>query len=149
MPPHRDWSCRPLSLVLGLLVAISANGLAAVGLFDPAEDALTAQRAKLLETRPTGQTVIVEIDARSLAALRSWPWPRRYHAEVVNRLHRAGASIIAFDVDFSARSDSGDEQSLRLQSARRSTSCFRSSQKSSAVSDDAQMLAQPARRGLR
>ena len=141
MPPHRDWSRRPLSLVLGLLVAISAIGLAAVGLFDPAEDALTAQRAKLLERAPTGQTIIVEMDARSLAELRSWPWPRRYHAEVVNRLHQAGASIIAFDVDFSARSDSGDEE---LAAAIRKAGhvvlpIF--SQKSSAVSDDAQMLA--------
>lgn len=141
MVPHRDWSRRPLSLVLGLLVAISAIGLSALGLFDPAEDTLTAQRAKLLERVPTGQTVIVEMDARSLAELRSWPWPRRYHAEVVNRLHQSGASIIAFDVDFSARSDSGDAE---LAAAIRKAGhvvlpIF--AQKSSAISGDAQMLA--------
>jgi diguanylate cyclase len=55
----------------------------------------------------------VEIDARSLAALRSWPWPRRYHAELVRRLHRSGASVIAFDVDFSARSGSDDQELAR------------------------------------
>ncbi|HEV2044868.1 MAG TPA: CHASE2 domain-containing protein, partial [Sphingomicrobium sp.] len=93
---------------MAVLVALSACLLSIGGIFDPAEDALTAWRAHTLTREPTGETVIVEIDARSLAELRSWPWPRRYHAEAVRKLHRSGASIIAFDVDFSARSDSGD-----------------------------------------
>ena len=109
MPPHRDWSRRPLSLLLALLVTMSAVVLAAAGVFRPVEDALTAKRAQFLSREATGQTAIVEIDARSLAELRSWPWPRSYHAQVVRQLHRSGASIIAFDVDFSARSEGGDE----------------------------------------
>ncbi|NUS99518.1 MAG: EAL domain-containing protein [Sphingomonas sp.] len=84
------------------------TGLSSADLFVPIEDALNAKRSELLERKPTGETVIVEMDARSLVELRSWPWPRRYHAEVVNQLHRSGASIIAFDVDFSARSGTGD-----------------------------------------
>ena len=108
---HRpDWSRRPLRFLAAALVAFSACVLATAGAFDPVEDVLTAKRAELLDRHPTGQVVIVEIDARSLAQLRSWPWPRKYHAEVVRRLHRADASLIAFDVDFSARSDSGDAQ---------------------------------------
>ena len=110
MPLHRDWSRRPLSLLLALLVAMSAALLAVGGVFDPVEDALTTQRAELLTRSSTGQVAIVEIDARSLAELRSWPWPRRYHADVVRRLHKSGASVIAFDVDFSAQSSDGDEQ---------------------------------------
>mgnify|MGYP003574948672 FL=1 len=93
-----------------LMVAMLACLLAAGGLFRPAEDGLTTWRAKALTRQPTGQTVIVEIDARSLAELKSWPWPRQYHARLVNELHRAGAALIAFDVDFSARSGSGDEE---------------------------------------
>ena len=110
MITDRDWSRRPLSYLLALLVAMSAALLFAVGSFDPIEDGLTAKRAEMLSRQPTGQTAIVEIDARSLAELRSWPWPRRYHAELVRKLHKAGASIVAFDVDFSARSDSGDPE---------------------------------------
>jgi len=110
MPPHRDWSRRPLSLVLAVLVATSAVFLAASGVFRPVEDALTTKRAEFLSRPASGNTAIVEIDARSLAELRSWPWPRRYHAEVVRELHGSGASIIAFDVDFSARSEGGDEE---------------------------------------
>lgn len=92
------------------LVALSACLLSTWGLFDPAEDALTSWRAKSLASQPTGETVIVEIDARSIAELKSWPWPRRYHADIVRKLHDSDASIIAFDVDFSARSDSGDAE---------------------------------------
>lgn len=101
---------RPFGLVLALLVALSACLLSTAGLFDPVEDALTAWRAKALTRQPTSETVIVEIDARSLAELESWPWPRHYHAQLVSQLHRSGASIIAFDVDFSARSGSGDKE---------------------------------------
>jgi EAL domain-containing protein (putative c-di-GMP-specific phosphodiesterase class I)/CHASE2 domain-containing sensor protein len=96
--------------LLALLVAVSASLLFAGGLFDPIEDGLTAKRAEMLSRQPTGQTAIIEIDARSLAELRSWPWPRSYHAKVVRQLHQSGASIIAFDVDFSARSESGDQE---------------------------------------
>jgi EAL domain-containing protein (putative c-di-GMP-specific phosphodiesterase class I)/CHASE2 domain-containing sensor protein len=107
MTPHRDWS-RRFSLALAMLVALSAALLSGAGLFGPIEDALTAERAELLSRPPTGEVAIVEVDARSLAQLRTWPWPRSYHARAVRELTRAGASVIAFDIDFSARSDSGD-----------------------------------------
>jgi EAL domain-containing protein (putative c-di-GMP-specific phosphodiesterase class I)/CHASE2 domain-containing sensor protein/GGDEF domain-containing protein len=110
MPSTRDWSSRRSSLGLALLVALSAGVFSAAGLFDPVEDALTTQRAEALTRAPTEEIAIVELDARSLAELRSWPWPRTYHAQVVRELHQAGASIIAFDIDFSARSGSGDEE---------------------------------------
>lgn len=100
----------PSGFVLALLVALSACLLAVSGLFGPVEDALTSWRAQSLTRQPTGQTVIVEIDARSVAELKSWPWPRQYHASLVRQLHNSGASIIAFDVDFSAQSGSGDKE---------------------------------------
>ena len=110
MSSRRDWSAKPLNYALALLVAATAVVFSSAGLFDPVEDALTSSRAGILNRPSTGEVAIVEIDAKSLAELRSWPWPRRYHAEVVRKLHGAGASIIAFDVDFSARSQSGDEE---------------------------------------
>ncbi len=110
MSSRRDWSAKPLNYALALLVAATAVVFSSAGLFDPVEDALTSSRAGILNRPSTGEVAIVEIDAKSLAELRSWPWPRRYHAEVVRKLHGAGASIIAFDVDFSARSHSGDEE---------------------------------------
>jgi EAL domain-containing protein (putative c-di-GMP-specific phosphodiesterase class I)/CHASE2 domain-containing sensor protein len=108
MTPQR-YRNRRLSLALAVLVALSAALLSGAGLFGPVEDALTAERAELLSRRPTGDVAVVEVDARSLAQLKTWPWPRRYHAQVVRELTKAGATLVAFDIDFSARSDGGDE----------------------------------------
>jgi len=44
--------------------------------------------------------VIVEIDNASVAALGRWPWPRSLHAEVVDRLAKAGAAAVVYDVLF-------------------------------------------------
>ena len=96
-------------LISVLLVIIATSALLVAGAFEPVENQLTELRAQWLDRAPTGQVAIVEIDARSLAELSNWPWSRRYHADVVNRLHSAGAEIIAFDVDFSSPSEpSGD-----------------------------------------
>ena len=44
--------------------------------------------------------VIVDIDEQSLRKIGQWPWPRTRVAELVTRLTRAGALVIAFDVVF-------------------------------------------------
>ncbi|WP_325166442.1 CHASE2 domain-containing protein [Thermohalobaculum xanthum] len=43
---------------------------------------------------------IVDIDERSLEKLGQWPWPRDQLAELVDRLHAAGAAAVAFDFLF-------------------------------------------------
>ncbi|HEX8168103.1 MAG TPA: adenylate/guanylate cyclase domain-containing protein [Beijerinckiaceae bacterium] len=45
--------------------------------------------------------VIVDIDEDSLRSLGQWPWPRTVVADIVDRVTRAGAAAIAFDVVFS------------------------------------------------
>ncbi|WP_428524056.1 CHASE2 domain-containing protein [Pseudorhodoplanes sp.] len=42
--------------------------------------------------------VIVDIDEASLRALGQWPWPRTLIAELVARLQKAGAVVVAFDI---------------------------------------------------
>ena len=87
-------------------------GLFSAGLLEPVENRLTEIRARLLDRVPTGQVAIVEIDAKSIAARDNWPWPRRYHADLIDRLSAAGVSMIAFDVDFSAKSNPADDLAL-------------------------------------
>jgi CHASE2 domain-containing sensor protein/tRNA A-37 threonylcarbamoyl transferase component Bud32 len=48
---------------------------------------------------PKGVT-IVAIDDRSVAQIGRWPWPRTKIAELINRLSKSGAKIIAFDIVF-------------------------------------------------
>jgi EAL domain-containing protein (putative c-di-GMP-specific phosphodiesterase class I)/CHASE2 domain-containing sensor protein len=60
----------------------------------------------------SGTVQIVEIDARSLAAIDKWPWPRGVHAAAIDRLRKAQARSIAFDVDFSAVSTPAQDARL-------------------------------------
>jgi adenylate cyclase len=43
---------------------------------------------------------VVDIDDPSLKRIGQWPWPRTVIAQLVDRLREAGASVIAFDIDF-------------------------------------------------
>ena len=79
--------------------------LYATGALESVDHRLAEARAQILDRPPTGDIAIVEIDARSLAELRTWPWSRRYHAALVDNLHDRGAALIAFDVDFSSLSE--------------------------------------------
>ena len=45
--------------------------------------------------------LIVDIDEPSLKQVGQWPWPRTIMAQLVDKLHKAGAAVIAFDVLFS------------------------------------------------
>lgn len=47
------------------------------------------------------QILIVEIDEQSLSLLGDWPWPRSYHAQMINLLTQADAGVIAYNVVFS------------------------------------------------
>jgi signal transduction histidine kinase len=66
-----------------------------------------------IDKRPvSGDVVIVEIDAKSLEEIGVWPWPRRLHGEVLDRLTAAGAGQVAFDIDFSQASDPENDAAL-------------------------------------
>lgn len=59
--------------------------------------------------------VVVGLDERSLTELRtSYPLPRRLHAHVIDRLHAAGASTIAYDVQFTTPGPRGAERDDEL-----------------------------------
>ena len=54
---------------------------------------------------------VVGIDEASFSELGlQWPWPRRLHAELIDRLAAAGAAIIVFDIVFSEPSNKEDDK---------------------------------------
>lgn len=79
--------------------------LYAVGAIAPIDNALMDARFRLVKRAPSDSLVLVEIDPRSLRAETRWPWPRDRYAAATANLQDAGAALIAFDVDFSSRSD--------------------------------------------
>lgn len=94
------------------LAAIAVMGAAFLGLAAPFDQAMAGARFKLLSREPSDRVTVVEIDPRSLAAAPQWPWARSRFARAINNLHAAGATLVAFDVDFSAASSEDQDRSL-------------------------------------
>lgn len=100
----------PASLALyGVLIAV------VLGWLQPFELRLLDLRAALTQHSIKSDVVLVEIDARSLQRLHSWPWPRHYHAQILEDLRAAGVKDVLYDVDFSSRST--PEEDARLAGA--------------------------------
>lgn len=53
----------------------------------------------------SGEVVVIAIDDASFSALNTtWPFPREYHAKLIENLSLAGAKLIVFDVEFTENS---------------------------------------------
>lgn len=84
--------------------------------------------------KPPRNLVVLAIDARTFQDLQQrWPFTRDYHAKVINRLHKDGAKLILFDVQFTEPQDTGnpakdaqDDNSLIL-ACRNAGNCVMSS----------------------
>ena len=81
---------------IGCLVAV----IYLAGALDFVERHLHDLRSGILSRDASGQVVLVTIDRQSLQRLPGWPWPREYHAAVIERLTDAGAARIAVAIDF-------------------------------------------------
>jgi len=74
---------------------------------DAAENSIfdTVIQWRPIEPRPSGKTVVVEIDECSIdwtrrQGLGGWPWPRSVHADLLDALDRAGVRAVGIDVMF-------------------------------------------------
>lgn len=59
---------------------------------------------------PSSEIVIVSFDEDSLKVYGQWPWDRKYHAQMVDRLTAAGAKSIVFDVTFPEPDKNGSDE---------------------------------------
>ena len=96
-----------IALIVALVAAITASGA-----LRPVEDALASQRFALIQRPASQDLVLVEIDAKSLKVADVWPWKRDRYAQALGHLHAAGANLVGFDVDFSAKSTSEMDSTL-------------------------------------
>jgi diguanylate cyclase (GGDEF)-like protein/PAS domain S-box-containing protein len=83
--------------------------LRAAGQLAPFEHSVADARSRLLQRQVPSDIVLVGIDARSLADLRQWPWPRRYHARLLETIAAAEPRRVFVDVDFSAHTNAEDD----------------------------------------
>ena len=91
-------------LAAGALVLLTVSGALLLWLVEPLpmQSLRLAQFDQFQRWHPRPYTPaavrVVDIDEASLKAYGQWPWPRTRIAELVQRLHEAGAAVIAFDV---------------------------------------------------
>jgi diguanylate cyclase len=82
------------------------------GLGEPVENALRMLRNNARGHKASGDITLVTIDDHALQQIGRWPWPRRYHAELIDKLTQAGAKRIFLDVVFETQSDPIDDNLL-------------------------------------
>lgn len=97
-----DSLMRQAALVVFAAAALAGIAAALTGFATPLDHRLDETRNGVARKPVSGETVIVEIDARSLEELQAWPWPRSFHGRLTDRLVAAGARQIVFDIDFSS-----------------------------------------------
>jgi EAL domain-containing protein (putative c-di-GMP-specific phosphodiesterase class I)/CHASE2 domain-containing sensor protein len=95
----------PLAALCGLLVLWSGGGVGVERTLRELRDGLRSHAA-------SGEVHIVEIDSASLRRIARWPFPRRFHGALVDRLREAGVRSVGFDVDFSSPSNPADDEAF-------------------------------------
>jgi CHASE2 domain-containing sensor protein len=90
-------------LLAGLLAAACGLAIWTTGVAGSLEDTTISQRFQLRPTKAPDDLVVVGIDDTTLSrysGVHSWPYPRSWHAEVLDRLRRLGARKVIYDVQF-------------------------------------------------
>ena len=82
-----------------------------MNLLGPFELFANIARARLRTHPPSGQLIVVAIDEQSTNAFGATPWPHERYAELIRRLHAAGARRIGIDaLGWGEDSPAGDDQ---------------------------------------
>jgi CHASE2 domain-containing sensor protein/anti-sigma regulatory factor (Ser/Thr protein kinase) len=90
-------------ILLGVAVLVTGSGVLA-----RVDNLLYDLGLRLQVRSPPADVVIVAIDEDSLSKLGRWPWSRRLHATLVDRLRADGAAVIGLDLVF-AEPDTADQ----------------------------------------
>ena len=99
-----DWFA---GLAYGLIFLIIAYGVLADG-FGRAEYAAYDLGLNWTSATPAPNIAVIAIDDPSINTLGRWPWPRDYHADLINKLAKSGASVIGFTIFLSeSQTDQG------------------------------------------
>ena len=61
---------------------------------------------------PHPDIVILAIDNKSLSEIGRWPWDRKIHAEIINKLGELNPQILGLDITFSEKSDEKADKAL-------------------------------------
>lgn len=95
------WRTALILMLAGVLVSFT-------GILFRVDNLLYDLGQRLASKPPPSDVIIVAIDEESLSQLGRWPWSRRLHASLIDRLTAEGAKLIALDLIF-AEPDTADQ----------------------------------------
>jgi adenylate cyclase len=103
-----------LHLATGVAAVLLVLAARQADLLQPLElNTIDARFAIRGDRAPRSDIAIVALDGRTITTLGLRPpLPRRMHADVMDRLHTAGARLIAYDIQFIGRTDRADDNAL-------------------------------------
>ena len=93
-----------------LLLTVLING---TGVFSRVDNLLYDLGQKLHHQAAPADVIIVAVDEESLSRIGRWPWSRKIHADLINRLKQEGAAVIGLDIIFS-EPDLKDKEADRI-----------------------------------
>lgn len=105
----KHWTLAWAALALTL---IAYAALALSGVPTAIDQSLQSNIVSVNKRPASGDVAVLELDAKSLQAVGQWPWRREVHAQLIDTLSAHGADQIAFDIDFSARSNAQSDAAL-------------------------------------
>jgi adenylate cyclase len=106
--PRRQRLALTLYATLALATTATVLLLFAFDLFRGADLETVDARFGVRGTHAAPDVVVVGIDPRTLTEFGTFPFPRTHHATVIRRLTRAGARVIAYDVQFTEEGPSAE-----------------------------------------
>ena len=112
-------SRRTLFALVGALAVAAALVVHAFGVFDSLELKTVDARFHIRGTQGAPKdVVVVQIDDTTFNDLRDtkrhaqWPFPRRYHAQVIDQIAKGHPKAIAVDIQFTEQTDVKDDNAL-------------------------------------
>jgi CHASE2 domain-containing sensor protein/signal transduction histidine kinase len=95
-----DWSL----IVLGLVILLQVNSNDFWNWTQGLDYSIYDNHIQNFAVPADDKILIIEIDEQSLSLLGDWPWPRSYHAQMIDFLTEANARVVAYNVIFSSSS---------------------------------------------
>jgi HD-GYP domain-containing protein (c-di-GMP phosphodiesterase class II)/CHASE2 domain-containing sensor protein len=100
-------------IVAGVVAAAAAGAADLIGLLPGLEQESIVQRFERRDARPAPNLLVVGIDDKTFSDLDlQWPFPRHWHARAIDRLRRAGARVIVYDVQFTEETTIREDNAL-------------------------------------
>jgi len=106
----KPFQSKHLPTIIGAAIGLLCALFWSLGVFQT----LTARAGDQLFTsrHPNPHIVIIAIDDASISSVGRWPWDRSVHAKLIRSLSKAGARLIAYDVNISEPQDGKQDADL-------------------------------------